>query len=95
MDLGEILELAKSDTPAPEEPSGGGIATESQIESTIVELAKIKKVDLNKKNAKKLLCSCAHLVQEGATSPKFIETKAVTDYGIELKVSDLRQATKK
>lgn len=46
----------------------------------------------SQENFNKVFTTSAHLVQIGATSPKFASTRMITDYGVEGKTSDLRES---
>ena len=46
----------------------------------------------SQENFNKVFTTSAHLVQIGATSPKFASTRMITDYRVEGKTSDLRES---
>jgi hypothetical protein len=68
------------------------VATKEEIEKVIENLITTKKLPKTQTNFNRILVTTAHLVQIGATSPKFAATRIVSDYGIDIKVGDLRDA---
>lgn len=75
--------------------SNAAVATGGEIDTVIETIIKQKKLQPTQEIYNKVLASAAHLVQIGATSPKFAGTRMVTDYGVELRTSDLREACSK
>ena len=54
-----------------------------------------KKILLTQVNYNKVLATVAHLLQIGATSPKFASTKIISNYGVDIKAGNLREACSK
>jgi hypothetical protein len=54
-----------------------------------------KKLPKTQENFNKTLVTAAHLVQIGATSPKFAATRMIPDYGVDIRVGELRDACSK
>jgi hypothetical protein len=74
---------------------GGGTATEKEIQDVITAILRKKKMDQTEKNRMGVRLSIAHLAQEGATSPKFAETREIGIYtGISIRAGDVREAAK-
>jgi hypothetical protein len=74
--------------------AGTGIASEQEIDTTMKTILINKKIPLNQENFNKTVVTVCHMVQEGATSPKYAESKMVPNYGLYFKVGDLRAACK-
>lgn len=68
------------------------VATETEIDTVISGIITSKRMAQSQENFNKVLTTSAHLVQIGATSPKFASMRMITDYGIEVKTSDLRES---
>ncbi len=70
-------------------------ATSTEINSIIKSLITLKKIPLTQENFNKVLASVAHLLQIGATSPKFAANRQITDYGVDIRAGDLKDACNK
>lgn len=68
------------------------VATETEIDTVISGIITSKRMAQSQENFNKVLTTSAHLVQIGATSPKFASMRMITDYWIEVKTSDLRES---
>jgi len=68
------------------------VATETEIDTVISGIITSKRMAQSQENFNKVFTTSAHLVQIGATSPKFASTRMITDYGVEGKTSDLRES---
>jgi len=71
------------------------VATETEVDSVISGIIATKKMAQSQENFNKVLTTTAHLVQIGATSPKFASTRMITDYGVDVRTSDLRESCSK
>lgn len=74
--------------------SGTGIASPQEVDAVIKAIIKNKKMELTQDSYNRVFLSCGHLLQEGATSPKYSGTRLISDYGVEFKVDDFRFALK-
>lgn len=74
--------------------SGTGVASTEEINICITHILDTKKKTYSQKNYNQVITAAAHLLQEGATSPKYADTKKSVEYGIEVKVSELRAGCK-
>lgn len=90
--IDEILEQSVGARP---ELEGQGVATPQEINAVVMEVMAMNKTPITQQNFTKVYVSICHMVQIGATSPKFSETRKITDYGVEVKVGDVRTACKK
>lgn len=95
LDLNTVLEETKFHMEKPMETGSNAVATKEEVNSVVKEITKLKGWPLNKETYSRTLCTISHMVQDGATSPKQSDTKKVTEYGLDLKVGELRQACKK
>jgi hypothetical protein len=68
------------------------VATETEVDTVINGIIASKRIAQSQENFHKILTTSAHLVQIGATSPKFASTRMITEYGVEVKTSDLRES---
>ena len=75
--------------------SSSAVATPQEIDSVINTIMTNKKIPQNQKDYTKVLVTSAHLVLLAATSPKFAETRMVTDYGLDIRAGDLKEACKR
>ena len=75
--------------------SSSAVATPQEIDAVINTIMTNKKIPQNQKDYTKVLVTTAHLVQIGATSPKFAESRMVTDYGLDIRAGDLKEACKR
>lgn len=80
-DLDAILEQAVVPRP---EMEGQGVATPKEINVVIVDIMLTTKIPMNQENFHRVYVSVYHMVQIGATSPKFAETRKITDYGLKI-----------
>lgn len=90
-DLDTILSNVKSKVTN----ESGAVASPEDIDNTIKSILLAKKIPPTQENYNKVLLSTAHLVQIGATSPKFAATRIISDYGLDIKAGDLRDACNK
>jgi len=90
-DLDTILNSVKSKVTN----ESGAVASPEDIDNTIKSILLTKKIAPTQDNYNKVLLSTAHLVQIGATSPKFAATRIISDYGLDIKAGDLRDACNK
>lgn len=90
-DLDTILNGVKSKVTN----ESGAVASPEDIDNTIKAILLAKKIPPTQDNYNKALLSTAHLVQIGATSPKFAATRIISDYGLDIKAGDLRDACNK
>lgn len=72
-----------------------GIATPNEIDLVIGTIITEKKLEASQATYNKVLVTLAHMCQRGATSPKYAESITILDYGVSLKVGDLKFACKK
>lgn len=56
------------------------VATETEIDTVISGIITSKRMAQSQENFNKVLTTSAHLVQIGATSPKFASMRMITDY---------------
>lgn len=75
--------------------TSSAVATITDIEQVVGHIVGTKRLPNTQDSFNRVLLTTAHLVQIGATSPKFAGTRMVTDYGVDIKVSDLRDACSK
>jgi hypothetical protein len=94
-ELTEFLSKTKSNNNKPIETGSSAVATKAEVNAVIADIVKSKNLTLDKQTYTKVLCTVAHMVQDGATSPKQADSKKITEYGLELKVGDLRASCKK
>ncbi len=90
-----VDKLLESTTTKINMETSSAVATTTEIEQVITTLIISKKLLNTQDSFNKVLVTTAHLVQIGATSPKFASTRMVTEYGIDIKVGDLRDACSK
>lgn len=90
-DLDSLLGSVKSTV----KNESGAVASPDEIDNTVKAILVSNKLESSQENYNKVLLSTAHLVQIGATSPKFAATRIITDYGVEVKAGDLREACNK
>lgn len=88
----QILETARVKTTA---ETNASVATPAEVDAIIKSILTAKKLPVTQENYNRVLATCAHFVQIGATSPKFATTRVILDYGIELKAGELREACNK
>nr|YP_009492281.1 hypothetical protein [Pseudopediastrum sp. CL0201VA]AWI68887.1 hypothetical protein [Pseudopediastrum sp. CL0201VA] len=93
--MGDGFEKVINEATSSTSETSSAIATASEINQVAIELMKMKKLPMNQMNFNKVIATTAHLVQIGATSPKYSSTRMITDYGIEIKVGELRDACNK
>jgi hypothetical protein len=74
--------------------TGTGVADHTEIDKVIKDILKQKNLVESQENYNRILCSCALHCQQGATSPKYADSRMVVEYGISLKVSEMRAALK-
>lgn len=86
--------LEKATTRVTNEVSSA-VATQSEIEQVVNSIIAQKKLPATQDSFNKVLLTTSHLVQIGATSPKYSATRTITDYGVDIKVGDLRDACSK
>jgi hypothetical protein len=72
-----------------------GVASRQQIEALVRYVLTAKKLAVTQENFNKVLASACHLAQEGATSPKFAENRAVSILWSHSFFGELRDACKK
>lgn len=75
--------------------SSSAVATPQEIDSVISAIMTQKKIPNTQDGYNRVLATVAHLAQIGATSPKFADSRLITDYGIEVRAGDLKDACKK
>jgi hypothetical protein len=75
--------------------SSSAVATPQEIDGVIGALMTQKKIANTQEGFNKVLATCAHLVQIGATSPRFADSRLVTDYGVEIRAGELKEACKR
>jgi len=68
------------------------VATDTEVDAVITGIITSRRIAQTQENFNKVLTTAAHLVQIGATSPKFASTRMITDYGVEVRTSDLRES---
>jgi hypothetical protein len=90
-----IDDLLKESVVKVSNESSSAVATPQEIDTVMNAIMTQKKIAQNQVNYNKTLLTTAHLVQIGATSPKFAESRMVTDYGFEIRAGDLKEACKK
>lgn len=90
--IDQLLEKAK---PRRSIEASSAVATQAEIEQVVEGIITGKKLPRTQETFNKVLVTVAHLVQIGATSPKFASTRAVTDYGIDVRVGELRDSCSK
>lgn len=73
---------------------GAGVASPDEINKVLKKIVADKKIKNTRENVTKVWLSVLHAVQIGATSPKYADGRTITDYGVSIKVSDLRSACK-
>lgn len=95
VELNSVLMETKASSPKPIETGSNAVATKEEVNLVIAEIAKAKNIKITHATYSRILCTIAHIVQDGATSPKQADSKKVTEYGIELKVGELRAYCKK
>jgi len=91
IDIQKVL----SNTPEPsltKNTSDASMASPQQVNNIIISLIGKMKISKNANNFNLTFVTVAHACQRGATSPKYPDSAMVTDYGIELKISDLRKS---
>lgn len=75
--------------------SASAVATPQEIDSVIGSLMTLKKIPNTQEGYNKVLVTTAHLVQIGATSPRFADSRLVTEYGVEIRAGELKEACKR
>lgn len=90
-----IDQLLENTQPKKAIESSSAVASQAEIEQVVGTLLTNKKLPNTQENFTKVLVTTAHLVQVGATSPKFASTRSITDYGVDIKVGELRDACAK
>lgn len=90
-----IDELLKESVVKVSNESSSAVATPQEIDSVVTNIMTNKKIPQSQVNYNKTLLTTAHLVQIGATSPKFAESRMVTDYGVDIRAGDLKEACKR
>lgn len=76
-------------------PPSNGIATEETVEIVCKEILAELKLTQSDTNVNKTKLTIATLAQEGATSPRFTESRTCSLFGINLSVALLRKSSKK
>lgn len=79
---------------APKLGTGTGVAEPREIDTVIKTIVNLKKMPNTTESYNKVLVTCAIHCQQGATSPKYAESRVVTEHGVSLKVSEFRAALK-
>lgn len=70
--------------------SSAAVATPKEIDAVLSMIMASRKIPNTQDGYNRTLLTCAHLVQIGATSPRFAESRMVTEYGVEIKAGDLK-----
>ena len=81
-------------TPVTRQGSGTGVADPREIDKVIYEIARMKGWGMDLELYNRILASAALLCQQGATSPKFADSRVAPEYDVYLKVSEFRAALK-
>lgn len=71
------------------------VATQVEVDQVVNTIIGQKKLPATQDSFNRVLLTTSHLVQIGATSPKYSSTRTITDYGVEIRVGDLRDACSK
>lgn len=90
--LDKVLESTKAKVT---NESSAAVATPTEVDNVVTTVLQTKKIAVTPENFSRALATLAHLVQMGATSPKFAASRMVTDYGLDIKAGDLRDACNK
>lgn len=90
-----IDKLLESTTSQKNMETSSAVATTTEVEQVVGTLITSKKLPNTQDSFNRVLVTTAHLVQIGATSPKFASTRMVPDYGVDIRVGDLRDACSK
>jgi hypothetical protein len=72
-----------------------GTATRETVDAVVVHVLTAKKLETTAKNKAAIISSIAVLAQEGATSPRFAETRNCPIFGPSVSVKDIKEACKK
>lgn len=92
----EIIASVKTDLgPTSSTPQADGIASPKEINTIVEDLLTQAKLPINNTNKRKMRLTIALLAQEGATSPKFPQTRVSNEFGMSLEVSTLTATVKK
>ena len=75
-------------------PKSDGIASEKEINDIAEEILRSQKVPITNTNRRKVRLAIGLLAQEGATSPRFTQTRTSSEFGITLSVKQLTELTK-
>jgi hypothetical protein len=75
--------------------SSSAVATPQEIDGVIGSIMTLKKIPNTQDGYNKVIATTAHLVQIGATSPRFADSRLITDYGIEVRAGELKEACKR
>lgn len=80
--FGDIEGLLNSSNTRVSNESSAAVATPEEVDTVILSILAAKKMGNTQENYNRILLTSAHLCQIGATSPKFAESRMVTDYGV-------------
>ena len=87
----QLVESAKL---KPKLGSATGVANKMEVDAVIKSIIKTKGLPENEDSYNRVMASCASHCQQGATSPKYADSRTVVEYRISLKVSEMRVALK-
>jgi hypothetical protein len=85
----QILESANTKSTS---ERSSAVATNAEIDAVVKTIIQQKNLTQDQATYNRVLATLAHFVQIGATSPKFATTRIISDYGINIKAGDLRDA---
>lgn len=89
-----IDQILNERQPIIKQSAGTGVADQTEINLVITGIIKMKNLPATQEYYNRALASCALHCQQGVTSPKYADSRIVVEYGIQLKVSEMRAALK-
>ena len=89
--MDQILENKKS---KPKQDASTGVANQTEVDSIIKHIMKSKEIPETQESYNRVLAWCALHCQQGTTSPKYADSRMVVEYGVNIKVVEMRAALK-
>lgn len=91
----ENLDAILEENPNPtQQTMSQGIATKQEVDKVIKKIMVEKNMPLTQDIYNRVYVTVCHLLQIGATSPKFAESRKILDYNVDFKAGDLKYACK-
>ena len=88
----EVLEASKIRSRFETKAQRNAAATKTEIVAVISEILRTKNIPITTESLTNATCAVAVLCQEGATSPKFKESRINRSFGIAISVKEVRKA---